>query len=50
MALKKLRRLIEEVRAQLIRDDTLYKPSWIQLIGITPIVNDEIEEVIMMLN
>ena len=43
---KKLRRLIEEVRAQLIRDDTLYKPSWIQLIGITPIVNDEIEEVI----
>lgn len=43
---KKLRQLIEEVRTQLIRDDTLYKPSWIKLIGITPIVNDEIEEVI----
>lgn len=43
---KKLRQLIEEARTQLIRDDTLYKPSWIKLIGITPIVNDEIEEVI----
>lgn len=43
---KKLRQLIEEARTQLIRNDALYKPSWIKLIGITPIVNDEIEEVI----
>lgn len=43
---KKLRQLIEEARTQLIRDDALYKPSWIKLIGITPIINDEIEEVI----
>ena len=43
---KKLRQLIEEARTQLIRDDALYKPSWIKSIGITPIINDEIEEVI----
>lgn len=43
---KKLRQLIEEVRIQLICNDALYKPSWIKLIGITPIINDEIEEVI----
>ena len=41
-----LRSLVEEARARCIRDGASYIPDWIKLVGITPIINDEIETVI----
>ena len=41
---KNLTMLIEETRLALFKQDGL--PDWIQLVGITPIINSEIEDVI----